>query len=118
MRRFKVRRRADGSTSSIRRMPGTNQPRPVNAKDADPGQVVQIVPNDSIATRLNEYMHGIIAAKDPKSVWQYYNLINVQWALQGKALSGLPLPVKAPLPDGTPNTKELLSPVLETFLQP
>ncbi len=90
---------------------------PINVKDANPGQVVQITPNDNTAAQLNAYVHALITARDPKSPWQYYDLVNVQWALTPKALSSLPVPVQAPLPDGNPNQVVVVNAVLETFVQ-
>ena len=102
-------------------MPGTSLPCPINVKDADPGQVVQITPDAAVADRLDTYMHYILHRYDPKSPWQYYNLIDVQWPRNPKVISGLKPPVKTPLPDGTPNVPEgsndMVNPVLETFLQ-
>jgi hypothetical protein len=103
------------------KIPGSNKPCPVNVKDADPGQVLQVTPDAAAATKLNTYMHYILQQADAKSPWQYYNLIDVQWALDPKLLSGLTPPVSVPLPNGTPNipavNKDFLNPVLETFLQ-
>lgn len=92
-------------------------PCPYNVKDADPGQVVQITPNDATADRLNAYMHTLLKQYDPKSPWQYYNLVNVQWPKVPVPLSSLKAPVTQPLPDGTPNDPTLVNAVLETFLQ-
>jgi len=92
-------------------------PCPYNVKDADPGQVVQITPDDTTADRLNTYMHALLKQYDPKSPWQYYNLVNVQWPTLPVPLSSLKAPVTQPLPDGTPNDPTLVNAVLETFLQ-
>ena len=103
------------------KIPGSGKPCPLNVKDADPGQVLQITPDADAATRLNTYMHYILREADAKSPWQYYNLIDVQWALVPKVISDLKAPVVPPLPNGTPNipadNKDMLNPVLETFLQ-
>ena len=93
------------------------KPCPYNVKDADPGQVVQIVPYSQSANGLNAYVHYILHQYDAKTPWQYYNLINAQWPLVPKPLSGLTAPASVPLPNGTPNLSTLLNPVLETFLQ-
>lgn len=92
-------------------------PCPYNVRDADPGQVVQITPDDATADQLNAYMHGLLKQYDPKSPWQYYNLVNVQWPKVPVPLSSLTAPVTQPLPDGTPNDPILVNAVLETFLQ-
>ena len=103
------------------KIPGSAKPCPLNVKDADPGQVLQITPDAEAATKLNTYMHYILQQADAKSPWQYYNLIDVQWALVPKVISDLKAPVPPPLPNGTPNipadNKDMLNPVLETFLQ-
>ena len=92
----------------------TPAPCPFNVKDADPGQVVQINPNADQATMLNAYMHYILQGYSP---WQYYNLVDVQWATIPVQVAALPAPKSAPLPDGQPNTPTLVNAVLETFLQ-
>jgi hypothetical protein len=103
------------------KVPRTSNPCPVNVKDADPGQVLQITPDAATAGDLNTYMHYILRQDDAKSPWQYYNLIDVQWARNPKVISDLQAPVTPPLPDGTPNVpapgKDMVNPVLETFLQ-
>jgi len=103
------------------KIPGTDKPCPLNVMDADPGQVLQITPDAEAATKLNTYMHYILQQADAKSPWQYYNLIDVQWALDPKVISDLKAPVAPPLPNGRPNipadNKDMLNPVLETFLQ-
>jgi hypothetical protein len=101
---------------------GTSKPCPINIKDADPGQVVQIAPDAKEADSLNTYMHYILKQYDPKSPWQYYNLIDVQWPKDPKVISDLKRPASTPLPDGTPNVPNIpgahfVNPVLETFLQ-
>ena len=92
----------------------TPAPCPFNVKDADPGQVVQINPNADQATMLNAYMHYILQGYSP---WQYYNLVDVQWATIPVQVATLPAPQSAPLPDGQPNTPTMVNAVLETFLQ-
>jgi hypothetical protein len=92
-------------------------PCPYNVEDADPGQVVQITPDDATADHLNSYMHALLKQYDPASPWQYYNLVNVQWPEVPVPLASLKAPVTQPLPDGTPNDPKLVNAVLETFLQ-
>ena len=99
------------------KLPGTTTPCPFNVKDADPGQVVQITPDDPTAVRLNKYMRGVLTAYDPKTPWQYYKLVNVQWATLPQTLSRLKAPAKVPLPDGKPNNPTFVNAVLETFVQ-
>jgi hypothetical protein len=99
------------------KVPGTSIPCPINVKDADPGQVVQITPNAAAADKLNTYMHYQLHQYDAKSPWQYYNLVDVQWPLDPVPLSTLKAPATLPLPDGKPNVATLVNAVLETFLQ-
>lgn len=105
------------------KLPGSDKPCPVNVQDANPGQVLQVTPDSNAATKLNTYMHYILQKDNAKTPWQFYNLIDVQWALDPKVISDLkaPVTVPPPLPNGTPNVpavnKDMLNPVLETFLQ-
>lgn len=103
------------------KVPGTSTPCPINVKDADPGQVVQITPDASAADDLNTYMHYILQQYDATSPWQYYNLIDVQWPRDPKVISAIKPPASTPLPGGTPNVpqgnNDMVNPVLETFLQ-
>jgi hypothetical protein len=109
------------------KVPGTSNPCPINIKDANPGQVVQITPDAAAASALNTYMHHVLQKDNATSPWQYYNLIDVQWPRDAKVIADLKAPVKAPLPDGTPNVPhvplpgkdadDMVNPVLETFLQ-
>ena len=96
---------------------GTSTPCPINVKDADPGQVVQITPDAAAADQLNAYVHYQLHQYDANSPWQFYNLVDVQWPLNPVLLSTLKAPATLPLPDGTPNVPTLVNAVLETFLQ-
>jgi hypothetical protein len=105
--------------------PGTDKPCPINIKNADPGQVVQIGPDAKAADALNTYMHYKLQQCgdqcDPNP-WQYYNLIDVQWPLDPVPMASLKAPVSKPLPNGRPNIPNIpgahfVNPVLETFLQ-
>jgi hypothetical protein len=98
-------------------VPGTTNPCPFNIKDANPGQVVQITPNDNTAEKLNDYVHALLKNYNPKTPWQYYNLVDVQWATQPVEISKLTSPAAVPLPDGKPNRPVVVNPVLETFVQ-
>ena len=101
--------------------PGKPSPCPVNVKDANPGQVMQITADASQADKLNLYMQFILNQSDPKSPWQYYKLIDVQWPKHPINISKSKPPLSTPLPDGTPNVplrgKDMLNPVIETFVQ-
>jgi hypothetical protein len=98
-------------------VPGTKNPCPFNVKDADPGQVVQITPDAAAADKLNAYVHYILKQYDKTSVWQYYNLVDVQWPTSPVPLASLKAPAVLPLPTGSPNVATLVNAVEETFLQ-
>lgn len=93
------------------------KPCPVNVKDADPGQVVQVTPDDASTPQLNAYMQNLIRQADPKSPWQYYKIVNVQWPLNPVDIAKQPVPLNVPLPNGNPNSTTVVNAVLETFKQ-
>jgi hypothetical protein len=86
-------------------------------------QVEQVFPVAPSVRAINAYMHALIAAADPQSPWQFYDLVGVQWpqfALSAPA--PVPDPQRGarqmlPLAIGTPSTATLMNPVLETFRQ-
>jgi hypothetical protein len=86
-----------------------------NNERTNPTQVVQMNPDG--ADNVDKSMKTLILQNNPASVWQYYKLINVQWPLGPMLLSSLKVPVMRPLPDGNPQIKTLMNPVLETFMQ-
>lgn len=90
---------------------------PVNVEDANPGQVLQITPDEASTPPLNSYMQALIKTYDPSTPWQYYKIVNIQWPLQPKDIATLPAPANVPLPDGSPNSQTVVNAVLETFLQ-
>ncbi len=98
-------------------VPGTSTPCPVNVKDADPGQVLQVNPDNPSVGGLNAYMQGLIKAYDASTPWQFYKIVDVQWSLQPVPLARLKRPLIAPLPQGSPNHPNVVNAVLETFLQ-
>ena len=90
---------------------------PVNVENANPGQVIQITPDESSSPQLNTYMQNLIKTYNPKTPWQFYKIVNIQWPVQPVPLSTLKAPADAPLPDGSPNSQTVVNPVLETFQQ-
>lgn len=88
-----------------------------NVEDANPGQVLQITPDEAATVGLNAYMQALIKAYNPSTPWQYYKIVNVQWPLQPVDISKLQAPADAPLPDGSPNSQTVVNAVLETFQQ-
>ena len=93
------------------------KPCPVNVKDADPGQVVQVTPDEASTPQLNAYMQNLIRQTDPKSPWQYYKIVNIQWPLSPVDIAKETAPVNVPLPNGNPNSQTVVNAVLETFKQ-
>lgn len=94
---------------------------PLNNKNTNPTQVVQVFPDDPLADKVNKDARGIILQYNQqhnvqKSPWQYYKLINVQWSPSTISLK-TPVPIQLPLPQGKPSTDTLMNAVLETFLQ-
>jgi hypothetical protein len=90
---------------------------PYNVENANPGQVVQIQPDDSSAAQLNPYMQALIRQYDPKSPWQYYKIVNIQWSTTLHDIGKITPPSTQPLPYGTPPNNTVLNAVLETFIQ-
>lgn len=90
---------------------------PYNVENANPGQVVQIQPDDPSAAQLNPYMQALIRQYDPKSPWQYYKIVNIQWSQTTTDIGKIPPPSIKPLPYGKPPNDTVLNAVLETFIQ-
>lgn len=92
---------------------------PVPGKDSlnKPVQVVRIA-NNAITPeiqQLNKQIQGMIRASNPKSVWQYYQLVNVQWPenpVQDKDNKNTP-----PLRDGGIKPKNIANVTMETYIQ-
>jgi hypothetical protein len=98
---------------------------PVNTetKPPTPTQVEQVFAVPGQVSQLNSQVQQMIAAADPQSPWQFYQLLDVQWptsavpteqpgqkeTCQGGTCTGLP--------NGSPNINTLMNPVLETYLQ-
>lgn len=92
---------------------------PYNVANANPGQVVQIQPDDSSTPQLNAYMQALIKQYDPKTPWQYYKIVNIQWSTTTTDISKIAPPSNAPLPYGKPpsTNNTVVNAVLETFVQ-
>ena len=90
---------------------------PYNVENANPGQVVQIQPDDSSAHQLNPYMQALIKQYDPKTPWQYYKIVNIQWSTTTTDIGKITPPSNQPLPYGKPPNDTVLNAVLETFIQ-
>jgi hypothetical protein len=79
---------------------GLNKPpvQPWNAgiKDQRPSQVARIIPIDAGTQALNDSFKSLLVAINPKSVWQYYELVGTQWPVNGDSRTdntGNPFPV-------------------------
>ena len=93
---------------------------PVNQKTTppEPTQVMEATQVPSEAEQINGFVQNLIKAGNPSSPWQFYRLVNVQWPTAAIPLPSQPLPSSASNPpNGSPNTTNLLNPVLETFFQ-
>jgi len=90
---------------------------PVNVENANPGQVMQMQPDDKSTPQLNAYMQALIKSYDPKSPWQYYKIINIQWSETTTDIGKITPPSTQPLPYGKPPNDTVLNAVLETFIQ-
>jgi len=90
---------------------------PVNVENANPGQVMQMQPDDPSAAQLNPYMQALIKQYDPKTPWQYYKIVNIQWSRTTTDISKIPPPSNVPLPYGDPPNNTVVNAVLETFVQ-
>jgi len=90
---------------------------PVNTLTVPPAptQVQQIFPVDSASAQVNAYVAALLKSSPANLPFSYYQLLNVQWPQSPSNLP--PPPQSVPLPSGTPNTKSMMNPVLETYLQ-
>jgi len=94
---------------------------PLNSKATKPTQVVQQTPDDPTADQTTKDAWKIIGEYSKqnnvtKSPWMNYKLVNVQWSPRTVVLK-TPVPIKLPLPQGMPNTQQMVNAVLETFMQ-
>jgi len=77
-------------------------------------RVRQASSDDVDASKINEAMHRLIAARYPNSVWQNYNLISVQWPRD----PAKPDPkLQKSLPSGQPRPRVLANTAMETYQQ-
>jgi hypothetical protein len=59
-----------------------------------PSQVARLTPIDKGTQALNDSIHKILVAINPKNVWQYYKLVGTQWPVHPSASNtGDPFPV-------------------------
>lgn len=94
-----------------------NSPKPNKDKLTDPVQVVRIKQNALTPqmVTLNRQIHDMIRESNPKSVWQYYDLINVQWPQNSVNQSDNNQIV--PLKEGGITPSNIANTTLETYIQ-
>lgn len=71
------------------------QPWNAGIKGQIPTQVNRVIPIDSGTQELNAYYKSLLIAVNPKSVWQYYELVGTQWPTDGQSKTdntGVPFP--------------------------
>lgn len=80
---------------------------PVSMDSNQPVQVLRVTPIDNDTQNLNQQWQGALRAWNPKSVWQYYQLISTQWPAdpQNTKIYGGPQPAA------------LTNSVIETYFQ-
>ncbi|WP_131401711.1 hypothetical protein [Chryseobacterium sp. JM1] len=92
---------------------------PVPGKDSlnKPVQVVRIADNAITPEiqQLNKQIQDMIKASNPKSVWQYYQLVNVQWP--ENPVKDKDNNKKAPLMTGGITPKNIANVTMETYIQ-
>ncbi len=79
-----------------------------------PVQVVRETPIADSARALNALVHEAIRDANPRSVWQYYHLVDVQWPQGAETITGLR---DAPLPRGGMTPLSLANATIETYVQ-
>jgi hypothetical protein len=88
-------------------------PAPADPKDR-PIQVVRQTPIPQSSRELNRLVHAIIRRANPRSVWQYYNLVDVQWPQAAEMLTSAQ---NAPLPQGGMTPTSIANATIETYVQ-
>lgn len=83
---------------------------------AVPIQVSRVVPIDATAQQVNQTMQAAIQSAFPKSVWQYYQLVNVIWSTSPTQDPSKPVAVPMPLSGMLP-TIPVANTTLETYAQ-
>ncbi len=101
----------DPSCSAAVCPPNTNDP---GGDRTLPVQVVRQTPIAEDARELNAIVQAEIRRQNPDSVWQYYQLVDVQWPEAGETITSRR---NRPLPRGGPRPTSLANATLETFVQ-
>ncbi len=79
-----------------------------------PTQVVRQTLIPQSARNLNALIHKSIRRANRKSVWQYYDLVDIQWPQAGETIPGIQ---GAPLPRGGMTPTSIANATLETYVQ-
>lgn len=79
-----------------------------------PIQVVRQTPIPQSARDLNALLHKKIRDANRSSVWQYYDLVDIQWPQAGEPIPGVQSP---PLPRGGMTPTSIANATLETYVQ-
>lgn len=79
-----------------------------------PIQVVRSTPIAADAQALNQIVREKIRRQNRDSVWQYYQLVDVQWPEAGATISTIQ---DIPLPQGGPRPTSIANATLETYVQ-
>lgn len=84
----------------------------------NPVQVTRIAPNalNQDIKALNTYVQNLIRQSNPNSVWQYYQLVNVQWP-QSAVVDKANNQGKIPLNEGGITPTNIANVTLETYAQ-
>lgn len=82
----------DSSNKTLNKAPA--QPWNPGIPGQIPSQVARLTPIDTGTRHLNDSMRALLIAVNPKSVWQYYELVGTQWPVHPKMNNtGDPFPV-------------------------
>lgn len=87
---------------------------PTSGDRTIPTQLVRQTPISADAQALNEIMQRRIRRANRDSVWQYYQLVEVQWPEAGETHPGTG---NTPLPVGGPRPTSIANATLETYVQ-
>jgi hypothetical protein len=79
-----------------------------------PVQVVRETPIPESARELNALIHKRIRSANRDSVWQYYDLVDIQWPQAGEPVLDIR---PAPLPQGGMTPTSIANATLETYVQ-
>ncbi len=79
-----------------------------------PVQVSRLTPISAVSQQLNALMSRLIKLRFADSVFQHYQLIDVQWAKEPQATQAKPT---APLPTGSPMPATLANVAMESYMQ-